>query len=69
MDVRQSQTDKHNVIKLDTSSKTERKERQRLGLHDLNLDVSKVILQQFDILIYFYSTGNNRKANRFMHEL
>jgi len=57
------------MIKLYTSSKTDRKERQCLELHDLNLDDSKVFLWQFDILIYFYSTGNNRKANRFTHEL
>lgn len=41
------------MIKQYTSSKTERKERQFLELHDLNLHVSKVFWQQFDILIYF----------------
>lgn len=63
MDVRQTQYDQ--VV----YKQQNRKERQRLELHDLNLRVQKVFLLQFDILIDFYSTGNNRKTNRFMHEL
>lgn len=55
---------RNNGIKLYTSSKRGRQERRCLELHDLNLDVSKVFLQRFDILIWFLFHWQQQKSKQ-----